>query len=901
MPTGSRRKDIMEALAARLRQKVDVEKKQTAGSEDGRRADEEAKRKADVVDAERRAALEKEVLRRRRPRPGPPTPGKGRRNDTILVDRMLRGVNLVDVLDARAGLTAHDRTVTAPDGREELPVLQSSATLQPGMLYPARHNKQLGFYAPAYRVADDSGSPAVKLTFLGSEPEVGRLDITLAWTAPTAGTDDVTEVRVMDHVASLELVHRVLVHGSDGQITGSVTETVPLQPAVVSGSGVATSSTIFADRATFQAVYTAMRNVDAGPELVVGISARVVVQSWRQVHLHRPEIADLQHHLLDSNVMITNILGRRDVVKATTILQKTPVKFKLAAPKPAANVTSVRRRSAAAGAVALPGRLTRAKRRASASVTRPTFLTSLVGVNRMRDLTITGLLPGGRSAVADVAPPDTNAEPVHLVSSVMAASLLQGQLRAEFIPSLKDAVVDSGMVVKSRPAIPVRVAVDREGKPALVEVEVAGEQRMPFVYPPQESPGVYSGAAEADGAAAIRFLVQRQIHREGKPTITVLQDNVLKDVIHLPPTQFRLGRDRTSPYLPRLSFVLSEVATTDDDVDAEVLFRAAVVYELEPWTDPEIVEAVRVDLAPSGIVPTFTVIAPRSVRFLLDGEERADAEVDPLIGIRDILDLDAGGFAELTGRHLAGSGLGGEVTFDLFDGSEARAEVRLSFTEVAHDLVDVLFTGRDSGQCIVSMRNRIESPITIVALPEVRVTAAGRAAPVNGSTVIGRRLAPMEAVEVRYQLEDPAVVLTDFAPPVLAQPHPDVQRLCAQLIEGPPGYDSMAFAVPVAAADGVFAATDDPATQLTGLLVEFDDDSRVTLTPDAPEVEVSLIGRLLDQVFAPDGDDREERYFYRVTNLHLAGEGARSAWQEAKGTSPLTVGVALGDLTGLPF
>ena len=53
-------------------------------------------------------------------------------------------------------------------------------------------------------------------------------------------------------------------------------------------------------------------------------------------------------------------------------------------------------------------------------------------------------------------------------------------------------------------------------------------------------------------------------------------------------------------------------------------------------------------------------------------------------------------------------------------------------------------------------------------------------------------------------------------------------------------------------------------------------------------VAVFVLGLAL---FLGTGDD-SQRYFYRVTNLHASGEGARTSWLEGHGPTPLQVGTA---------
>jgi hypothetical protein len=105
------------------------------------------------------------------------------------------------------------------------------------------------------------------------------------------------------------------------------------------------------------------------------------------------------------------------------------------------------------------------------------------------------------------------------------------------------------------------------------------------------------------------------------------------------------------------------------------------------------------------------------------------------------------------------------------------------------------------------------------------------------------------------------------------------------------GYTSLGFSVTVRAAPGTFGSTAGAAEPLSALLVEFDDGTRTTLSSGVDHVEVTVVGRLIDQILGTADDS--QRYFYRVTNLHASGEGARTSWIEGHGTADLVVGGAV--------
>jgi hypothetical protein len=205
--------------------------------------------------------------------------------------------------------------------------------------------------------------------------------------------------------------------------------------------------------------------------------------------------------------------------------------------------------------------------------------------------------------------------------------------------------------------------------------------------------------------------------------------------------------------------------------------------------------------------------------------------------------------------------------------------------ETSAELFDVSFVGpvpEQTGRYRVLVRNRVESSAWITGLPAEVLADGGVAAAVEAQTFIGQLLKPKETREIDYSVQGSSTPVAGFEPTVIGRPEPNLSELLKQLmITG--GSGPLGFALTVKAVQGAFDAPTGGGDPLTGLLVEFDDRTRVNLSPETPQVEVTLAGRLIDQILGTADDSK--RFFYRVTNLHARGEGARTDWREGQGTA----------------
>lgn len=827
------------------------------------------------------------------------------------------------LLDVRAQLSRGGVFEKAPILAGDRAVLGGNQALGPDTLYPSEKNKLLRYFLPAYRVSrDDQNRPAVELRFkAGEDDEVGRLTITMTWKPPVVLG---LEVRAIDHVANLTLRYRVPVEGgANGAATGTGWEhTVALQPLLVTGNLTARSTTIFREKSVFDTVYQALRSGSQGATLDIQIRAQVGVQTWRQVIVGRPTEVDQAKILKNRGVLFTDMVHKESLttVKAVPASGGARIRIAAAPPEVATRVEATRavvvrpelrriampvRVGGVAGTLrmAAPVPVAPAAPRTAARAARVTPAMARIASPRIA----AGVAPRVAATPPVAAAPIAVARPTAAAAPARKAVFSPAALARVNTPKLSQAMAISDLKVAGRTAVPLRVALDSLRKPAVVDATLENQQNLAFHFDPgmPEHRDVF--AVEGFDSGGIHLLLPLRLTAPNGAAHVVYQDNLMREVVHVAPSEFRLERESTPPFLPALSFLASEFSTADGggDEEASVLFRVSAVYRLEPWMDPEVVELARAELARQGLVARFTTSMSHDAKLSLDldllGDEqqRGEASVDPATGITDSLDLDHNTFVRLWRERLANpasGGVSGRVDYRLFDGSTAQVKVRLSLWEPSSALLDVTVAGPvpdHPGRYRVIIRNRIESPVRVTALPADAVEGGAMAHAVEPGTIIGQLLQPQESRELDYDITGTAADLSTFNPYVLARAEPNLPALL-KLLMLTPGYASLGFPLTVKAAAGAFAPVAGGAEALTGLLVEFDDGSRITLGPDLMQAEVNLVGRLLDQILGTADDS--QRYFYRVTNLHGSGEGARTGWMEGRGTAPLDIGTAVARL-----
>ncbi len=844
----------------------------------------------------------------------------------FVVDAHLGAVRLADLHKVRDRLRSDNSLAPARNSPVDVPVLTGNQGLKINQLYPASNSSSVRYYLPAYQLATSSAGPSVELRYDGEDGEsVGRLTIDFSWKPPDAGD---LQLRVMEHTVDLELHYQLPVEGS---ASAAASEVVSLQPLQIAKDGAAQSVTLFSDKTEFDSVYQAMRDEGRKARLFLQYSANVGVKTWRQIPIGQAgNIKNQTAVLKRKGALLTNVLSKaalsgirgtaltaaparvavreddadeaarvravRTVIAQPRLLRHPTVRVR--ASRPAASSAATRRRVVA-----------RPAKPSAASVVRSALPAASV-VSALRTAHVSAAVPvlaraqpSPAAAVASSASARGRVVTAARATAAATPVLTSATLTRVNAPKLKAAVASSDLLIKNIKAVPLKLALTPRGEPAIVDTELECSAELPFTFDPRTQSSVY--ATETFQTSGIHLLLPRTLTDEsGRINRVVYQDNLMPDVIHVAPTEYRLARSPESPFLPSLSMLCADFGTEAGEGEAEVLFNVVCSYELEPWLDPETIELARAELAAEGHTARFTPIVPREAKlsldidFLGDDQNRSEAEIETSVGISDTLMLDHNSFTRLWRERLAqqGAGITGKVAYQLFDGTPAQSRVVLSLWETSADVFDVEPLGvaeGGNGRLRVRIRNRIESETEVVRLPEERLSSEAVAVPVDAASVIGRRLKPQEFIDIDYQLTPPDAVAESFDPIVFGRVHPNLNALL-KLFMLNSGYSSLSFALTVSAADGVFGPAAAGSEPLIGLLVEFDDGSQAQLTPEDPESEVTLVGRLIDQLLGEQDD--QQRYFYRVTNLHASGEGARTSWKEGQGSDPLQVGSAVVQL-----
>ena len=856
---------------------------------------------------------------------------------SYVVDGSLGAVPLDKMCILRNRMQAGKTLGSSNPIASDRPLVVGSQQLEANVLYPASNNPNVRYYLPLYKVAADGAKPDVELRYSGSDGgDAGRLTIGLTWDPPAAPAG--VELRAMDHQAELELRFLIPVQGG-GSSAGQ--DSVPLQPLQQEAGGRARAVTVFSGKAQFDAVYQALRDEDRQATLHIRITARVGAKTWQQVTLGGSPSKQQQIDALERRgALFTRVFNpatlatvetpkagassARMVVKPVeqeeqvrvqavrTMMAEPPTATRFQAHTVDRSVTA-EQPAPQTGAAAAPleaKAVSPVVMRAFSPTIRMARVAPAVQPATAQPAFTVAHLDAGAFAAAQPAKPAA-AQPATSGAAQPAAAasftpqkltLSAATLSMVHTPALAQAMAVSDLQIKNLVALPVQIALGNNGEPAIIDTVLESQQSLAFHFDADAPANHDVFATLGFDSGGIHLLLTLLLTVNGRSQI-VYQDNLMREVVHVAPAEFRLVRDREAPYLPGLTFLPADFGTTGGDAsEAELLFQMVMNYRLEPWIDPDTIEAARIELARQGLAARFTPILPREAKLALDldvlgtAQQRDKATVEPATGITDTLVLDNDVFTQIWRERLARAGacIGGRVRYRLFDGTEAESAVSISFWETSAGVLDVDFLGSAGtpDRYRVNVRNRIESPVTIERLPAVTLEPGVVANPVDAGSVLNRKLLPQQSVQIDYQVTPAGTPVVSIAPLVLGTVEPNLSTLLKVLMLSP-GYKSLSFTVPVSAASGVFGTTQGTET-LIGLLVEFDDGSRAELTAEAPATEVTLVGRLIDQILGTTDD--QHRYLYRVTNIHPSGEGARSSWREGQGATPLQVGAAIVQL-----
>src|SRR6266699_4088399 len=149
----------------------------------------------------------------------------------------------------------------------------------------------------------------------------------------------------------------------------------------------------------------------------------------------------------------------------------------------------------------------------------------------------------------------------------------------------------------------------------------------------------------------------------------------------------------------------------------------------------------------------------------------------------------------------------------------------------------------------------------------------------------GMFLNPGEPLQLTYQVQPANASIRDIEPILSVSIEPNLSMLLPLLMVNQ-GYTSFTFTVDVSTDPHVVDPPSGGGELLTGLKVEFEFDTSVTLTPTKPTMDAVLRMPLL-AVILKSSDAK--KYRYRVTNISASGEGARTNWIAGEGEGKLPV------------
>ena len=762
----------------------------------------------------------------------------------IVIDNRFTARSLSELLDRRGTERGILRRLpgSSPGSTEEALPLSSNGKLAPLILYASTTDPAVRYYLPLYRLAVDDGRYATRLKWRSPQDDpdgpLAWLTVELQPEAPSAPGLKLIEI---DHTTVAQLVYVLPAQGAQNGAQLSI-ELGALERQADQRSRCV--KPIF-DKQEFDRLYQILTDSALQARLELRCTAMVGYRTWRQIMLPSA-VRELpgNHRLLHEE-----ILDRK----------------RLPALDPAPRIDPVRR---------LPPTVVRPTAERPAASLRPS---SLVRVS---------------PALATRSQP-----PIRL--PVLAHPVLRPEPQPAETPAAPEAPAHAELPVREawKRAAGLETLLDRRGRPTVLRVQATAVQSIaPFCFPIATNAYMFDLPGDLRPSTNHILIPRTVIGGDGLPVATFYQDSAFRDQFYYQPQEFRLSRLSAAPGLPDLlvAFLDAVGKQSENDDDVVIYYRAELAFHAAPYLSPQILDLARVQLAELSVPPRFTALNPAGSTLRLrlpldesDGQlrdiERPGATINFTEAVSDNLDLSSTELERLLAAFESPSGIGieGAVRAQLLDGRSIDIPLRLSLRETAGSLFDATFlgpvAGAPQGRHRVSLRNRIESAVELRAIAAVQVAPGVMAAPL--SPVLPLVVRPGETIQIEYAAP-PQAVVTAIEPVLSAVAQVEPHFLWRMLMVNR-GYTSNTFTIQVAIDPGYFGPPPSEKQELlTGVLVEFEADTEVTLTAQRPSAEVVLRMPILDRLLK---EPTAQGYRYRVTNLHVSGEGARTNWQASEG------------------
>ena len=638
----------------------------------------------------------------------------------------------------------------------------------------------------------------------------------------------------------------------------------------------------------FDRLYAIMTDSTYAGQLMVRCFATMARRTWRQILIRNPSVLSQKVAYSERNALVTQTVSQHPI--------------EVARPE----VTSVATQ-----------RIHLVDEKVSPETTRPLFnsllLRSVPSIRsqppafhldnqRLKDVLPLAPrhpipLPIETGSPAEVAHPAPVAAPV-------AAQNVHLLLRRAYARPLPEMLADSDMAVRSngavRQAIPIRVVLGQDGKPALISISVQSSQTIsPFCFPVATNAYVFDIPGDVTPTTNHILIPYQVSDGTGRVVGSFYQDSAYPDQCYYEPQAFRLPRVDTAPYLPdlRLAFldVVSEEATSSGDT-ATVEARVQMSYRALPYLDPGVLDLMRAQ-APSAsarFIALVTESSKLSLRLPQDeagGSLQTVAETGATVtfdqGIVDSVELSATELQQII-AFFQTNGLDGDVEATLLGNTSANVPVILSLKETAGTVFDRTFKGQTAdGLYRVSVRNRIESRVSIDSLYRVTIGPGIFALP---QTTAGVQLDPGATVDLDYRVTPASAEVPDLIPALGVSVQANLAALLPQLMVNQ-GYRADTFPVTVQIESEFFTSVPpDGGPKLSAVEVDFDCGVSVTLDAQNLAKAIHLRMPLLPWLL---NDRNAKQYQYRVTNTFGTSDSAHvsnpSDWQHGEGEGTLQI------------
>ena len=827
--------------------------------------------------------------------------------DFLLIDKGLAVRPLKDALVANKRWLGPDVGAVAGSGDPPFPV-SPDGSLRPGVLYGASDGSKVAFALPTYSLQVVDGRYASGLHWRRPEDDpngpIAFLTISMALAMPAS---DGRELRQIDHNAVARLLYELPVRGADGS-TSSAQFSFDLGVLEPAGPAVRTGRFPIVDKPDFDRIWQAMTDPASSAHVEVRCFATVGRRTWRQIVKDRVDLPDQFALLEQKQVLLTHMIDpvpKRFVRPSPDTVAPAPESVVAAPPR------AVSPADRPLGELFETKRLDPVVLTAAPQTVNPAVVAAVTAPQTLRELSVNHALVAIALSRAAATPPIVLTAPAGAAIAAAPLDTSRMTLHTAFRPKVDVALRNSDLTVGARRAVPIRVITAPDGEPALVRVPASCVQdAVPFTFSPDTNAYMFDVPGDLRPTTSHILLRFDFDPGGGREPMTYYQDSALPDHFYYRPQEFLIPRRDAPPYLPEIQIAFFDVVTTGDGSGssegsgggsvATIQYRARMVYRAVAHVEHAVLAALERHLTTIRPEPKLELVLPESAELRLSiprdaagghlvEEQRTVAEVAFDNGIVDEIELSPTELAAVLAL-LESGGVLGTVHATLLGSSASEVNVRLSLRDTTGPLLEHAFRGPvGEGSVRVSVRNRIESPLSLV---DLYGTPVGDGAMAYPQSPLGTRIDPGASADLDYRVVPPSATVLDLDPLLRLAIETNVPALLPQLLVNQ-GYSSETFTVRVSTDPGVFGrAGPGGGEPLTALKVEFEDDASVILDAGDPTDDVNLRIPILSWLLK---DGSGQRYRYRVSNL--AGTGA-SLHQTAQG--PFVDGEGTGTLTVVP-